>query len=174
MSLACGITPGHPLRGQGVEQVAWGSISGDRLPPVSLPGGRKTLAVPLDALLPEEVEEVNLLEGGGLDVRVLAEEVVEEGVPHFGAPMTTKAGSVPSSLSTPSFAARSSFLRRKISCLFFFARLVCSEPRPTPVRSGAPSYALYHRRQPEGRHIAWLGRAENRYNAASEQEGKTI
>jgi hypothetical protein len=76
-------------------------------------GGRKhwqkTLAVPLDALLLEEVEAVNLLEGGGPDVRVLAEEVVEEGVPHFGAPMTTKSGSAPSSFYTPSFAARSSF-----------------------------------------------------------------
>ena len=116
---------------------------------------------------------MNLLEGGGPDVRVLAEEVVEEGVPHFGAPMTTKSGSAPSSLSPPSFAARGSFLRRKISCLFF-CPLCLLEPRPTPVRSGAPSYALYHRRQPEGRDIAWLGRAENRYNAASEQEGKTI
>src|SRR5215208_5327984 len=87
--------PGHPLCGVGVEQVAGGAISGNGSPPVLQPGGQETLAVPLCALLEEEVEEVHLFEGGGYDVRVLGQKVVEKGRSALRSPDDDEVGQRP-------------------------------------------------------------------------------
>jgi hypothetical protein len=72
----------HPLRGKGVKQVPRACLSGYSPPPVSPPRSWEAPPVPLDALLFEEgVEELQLFGGGGLDERVLGQEVVEGGRP---------------------------------------------------------------------------------------------
>src|SRR5215217_8875909 len=76
----------NSLWNQGMVYIARGGLSGYGHPPVFQPGLRKPLAIPLRTLFVEMAEEAQLFLGGGFDVRMLAQEAVEERRPAPAGP----------------------------------------------------------------------------------------
>src|SRR5215210_8793152 len=76
----------HPLRYMGLIQVRWGGLSSDSLPTVHPPGLREAMTVPFGTLVEKEIEVIRLLTGGGLDVRVPDQKVIEKGRPALWSP----------------------------------------------------------------------------------------
>src|SRR5215211_850256 len=82
----------HSLRHTRVIQVRRGGLPGDSLPSVLPPRPREAMTIPFGALVEKEIEVVRLLTGGGLDVWVLDQEVIEKGRPALWSPDDDEVG----------------------------------------------------------------------------------